>query len=249
MFADLRDKRVLVTGASGGIGSSITKLFGEYGARVGLHYHKDQVGAEKALSAVEKKGGQGIVIQGDLLIERDRNRLIEQFLDAFGGIDVLINNAGAPIGDKHYLEVDSDSWQKTFTLNAEAPFFLAQKVFPVMKAAAGGRIINISSIAVKYGGSDMAVHYGAAKAALENITIALAKRGAPDNILVNTIRAGVIDTDFHRRHPKPGFAERIKMIPVDRMGRPEEIADMALFLASDRGAFITGQTLGVTGGE
>ena len=248
-YSDVKDKRILITGASGGIGSAMTSLFTDLGSIVGIHYHQDKSAAEKLKARVIEGGGRAGVFQADLLEEQSREDLIERFISKFEIIDVLINNAGGIVGNKHYLEVDADSWRSTFALNVEAPFFLSQNVFPLMSKEGGGRIINISSVAAKYGGSDTSVHYGAAKAALENMTISLAKKGAPDKILVNTIRAGVIDTDFHKKSPKKNFKDRVEMIPLGRLGSPEDVAELALFLSSDTSRYITGQTLGVTGGE
>lgn len=248
LFEDIKDKRVLITGASGGIGSAAAALFAGYGAIVGIHYHQEKDKAEQALAAAEAAGGRGATFQADLLIEGERAKLIEEFTAAYGGLDVLVNNAGGPIGNDHWSQITIDSWRKTFALNAEAPFYLSVAAWPALKAG-GGRIINISSIAAKYGGSDSTIHYAAAKAALETITAALARRGASDGILVNTIRPGVIDTDFHKRFKRADFEARKELIPLGRAGRPEEVAQMALYLSSRSADFITGQVFSVTGGE
>jgi len=177
--------------------------------------------------------------------------LIHDFIEVFGSIDILVNNAGGIYGNKNFLEIDEDSWNQTFTLNVTAPFFLARDAFSFMKLHGGGKIINISSISAKYGGSGTTMHYGAAKAALEAITRGLAKAGAPYNILVNTIRGGVIDTPFHEKiqRDRKNLEERINLIPLKRMGKPLDIARMALFLASEAGDYITGEIFTVAGGD
>jgi NAD(P)-dependent dehydrogenase (short-subunit alcohol dehydrogenase family) len=134
-------------------------------------------------------------------------------------------------------------------LNAQAPFFLAQGAFRFMKNNGGGKIINISSISAKYGGSDRTLHYGASKAALEAINRGLAKAGAPHNILVNAIRAGFIDTPMHKKLGRTNLEKRIHAIPLKKPGKAEDIARMALFLASEGGDFITGETFTVAGGD
>ena len=119
-----------------------------------------------------------------------------------------------------------------------------------MKKSSGGKIINISSIAAKYGGSTRSLHYGASKAALEAVTIGLARAGAPHNILVNAVRGGYIDTPAqHRLSSQKDLAERVKRIPLQRAGQPEDIASMVVFLASGAGDFITGEIMSVTGGD
>lgn len=248
LFKDIKGKKVLITGGSGGIGSAMVELFAGFGAIVGIHYHRDKDKAERALATVTAAGGRGAIFEADLLIEDERAELIGQFTAAYGGLDVLINNAGGPIGNDQWSQIDIDSWRKTFSLNTEAPFYLSAAAWPALKAG-GGRIINISSIAAKYGGSDSTIHYAAAKAALETITVALAKRGAADGILVNSIRPGAIDTDFHKIFKRATFEARTELIPLGRLGRPEEVAQMALYLASKSADFITGQVFSVTGGE
>jgi 3-oxoacyl-[acyl-carrier protein] reductase len=118
-----------------------------------------------------------------------------------------------------------------------------------MKSHGGGKIINISSISAKYGGSSKTLHYGAAKAALETLTVGLARAGAPYNILVNTIRGGFIETPMHQKLGRENLEKRIAMIPLKRAGKAEDVARMVLFLASKGGDFITGETLAVTGGD
>ena len=137
-------------------------------------------------------------------------------------------------------------------MNAKAPFFLSGEVFDSMKDQGGGRIINISSVNVKYGGGAKSIHYVASKAALESITRGFAREGAKYNILVNTIRPGVIDTPMHtniRGYSRKDFQKRIALVPLKRMGKPIDIARMALFLASEAGDFITGEIFTIAGGD
>lgn len=248
MFEDLAGRRILVTGGSSGIGASTAQLLAGHGAIVGIHYNTGKDRAERLAASIRAQGGTAHCLEADLLKSRDRDALIPAFAEVAGGIDGLINSAGAVIGDGHFLDLETEPWRQTFSLNAEAPFFLAISAFRLM-ADRGGRIVNVSSVAAKYGGSDRSIHYGAAKAALENLTVALAKRGATLGILVNCIRAGVIDTPFHEKFHKPDFEERLRLIPVGRAGRPDDVAGAALFLCSEAGSYITGQIISVTGGE
>ena len=248
MFKNIKNKRVLVTGATGGIGSCMVRLFAEHQAVVGVHYHHEKEEAENLVRKVEESGGSAFSFQADLATESG-DALIKSFIEQFGGIDILINNAGAVFGSKPILELDKLSWENTFRLNAQAPFFLAQSAFRFMKDNGGGKIINISSISAKYGGSDKTLHYGASKAALEAMNVGLAKAGAPHNILVNVVRGGFIDTPLHQKLGRTNLEKRIQAIPLKRAGKAEDIARMVLFLASEGGDFITGEIFTVAGGD
>ena len=227
----------------------MVRLFASYGARIGIHYHDNRWQASLLREAITRSGGEAECFQGDLLEQATRRHLVRAFLARFRGLDVLINNAGAVFGPRHFLKLDERSWDRTLALNAKAPFFLAQQVFAHMKGHRGGKIINISSIAATYGGSPQTTHYGAAKAALEAITVGMARAGAPHRILVNAIRAGFIETPFHRTMGRRGIRERIRLIPLKRAGQPLDVARAALFLASEAGDFITGEILTVAGGD
>ena len=249
MYPELNNKRILITGASGDIGGSIAYFFAEHGANIGIHYSKNQKVADALVLKIEKGGGKAVCFQANLL-SADSSSLVDRFVDKFGGIDVLVNNAGGIVGFKDFQELDETSWEKTYQLNAKAPFFLARRAFVYMKRQGGGKIINISSIAAKYGGSAMSLHYGAAKAALEAVTVGLARFGAPHNILVNAVRGGFIDSQAqHRLAAGKDLKARIGLIPLNRPGKPEDIARTVLHLVSQAGDFITGEILTVAGGD
>ena len=251
MFKDIEGKKVLITGASSGIGASMAKLFANYGALVGIHYNKGNERATKLLDEIKKGSGKAELFQADLLEKNAAEKLIGSFIKKFGGIDILINNAGAIDGYQHFSELKEEAWQSSFDLNVKAPFYLTAKSFGYMKEK-GGRILNISSVNIKYGGSAKSLHYVSAKAALDNLTVGFAKEGAKYNILVNSIRCGVIDTPMRTKikgYNESNFKKRIELIPLKRAGKPIDIARMALFLASEAGNFITGEILTVAGGD
>ncbi len=252
MFEGIQGKRVLITGATGGIGSATAELLGKYGARLGLHYRS----SEKEVATLQKKildqNGEAETFPADLLDHASREKLMSSFLKKFGGIDVLINNAGAVYEHAHFSKLNEQSFQKTFGLNVEAPFYLSGAAFEDMKKHGGGKIINISSVNVKYGGSARSLHYCASKAALESLTVGFAREGAQYNILVNAIRCGYIDTPMRTKIPgytETDFQKRINLIPLKRMGQPIDIARMVLFLASETGNFITKEIFTVAGGD
>jgi 3-oxoacyl-[acyl-carrier protein] reductase len=252
MFGSLKGKKVLVTGSSTGIGASIADLFARYGCDVGIHYCSHKKEATKVMAVILEYGVKVRIFQGDLTIPAVRRGLIAKFLKAFGGIDILINNAGAIYEYKHFSDVTERSWDKTFALNAKAPFYLIGQAFEYMKHNGGGRIINISTASVKYGGSPYNMHYCASKAALDTMTAGFSRAGAQHGILVNSIRCGLIDTPMQDKIPgyrKDKFLQRVSLVPLKRAGKPEDIARMAVFLASSAGDFITGQIIPVSGGE
>jgi 3-oxoacyl-[acyl-carrier protein] reductase len=249
MFESLKQKNVLITGASGGIGAATARLFASYGARIGLHYRRNRDAAEALRAELTQGGAEVELFQGDFLEPGSCTALMKACLERFGMIHVLINNAGAVVGPCDLAELNGRSWDDTFVINAKAPFFLAQQAFLHMKQRGGGRIINISSVGVKYGGSAQTLHYAAAKAALETITTGMAKAGARYGILVNCIRAGFIDTPIHQKVGRVDIEERVRMIPLGRAGQPIDVAQAALFLASDASGFITGEVLTVAGGD
>lgn len=252
MFENVKGKRILITGATGGIGASMAGIFADHGARLGLHYRKNHKAALALQKSIRAKGGEAALFRADLLGSGPAKNLAKAFIKKFGGIDVLINNAGAVYDYKHFLELDEKSWQNTFDLNAKTPFYLSGEVFEYMKENGGGKIINISSSNVKYGGSAKNMHYCAAKAALESLTTGFSREGAKYGILVNAIRCGVINTPMRKKvdgYNEADFKRRIELIPLKRAGEPQDIAMAALFLASEYGNFITGEILTVAGGD
>ncbi|UCB56995.1 MAG: SDR family oxidoreductase [Candidatus Omnitrophota bacterium] len=249
IFEDIKEKKVLVTGAGTGIGACIAEVFASCGAFVGIHYRNSKKEATALKNHILKCGGRAELFKVNLLDSSSREKLIPAFVKAFGGLDILINNAGGIYGFKDFLKLDEKSWEDTFTLNAKSAFFLARDAFFYMKRHGGGKIINISSVSAKYGGSSQSIHYGAAKAALEAVTKGLARAGAKYNILANSIRGGFIDTPFHKKIARENITERINLIPLKRAGKPIDIAKTALFLGSSAGDYVTGETFTVAGGD
>lgn len=253
MFESLKGKKVLITGSSGGIGAAIALLFAQYGAEVGLHYCRNKKGAQNVAKKIIRQGLRTPrLFQGDLLLASTRNNLVKKFIKAYGGIDVLVNNAGAIYDYKHFSVLTEKSWDKTLALNAKAPFYLIRQAFEYMRNHAGGRIINISTAAVRYGGSPYNMHYCVSKAGLDILTKSFSRQGAKYGILVNSICCGLIDTPMQDKIPgyrKEKFLQRLSLVPLKRAGTPEDVAPMAVFLASEGADFITGEFFYVSGGD
>lgn len=237
----MKGKVILVTGGSGGIGRAIVELLAEQEATVCLQYGANKQAAEETQN---KRTNIHLFKQDFLSEEID---LIDRIVARFGRIDGLINCAGI-MSDESVFEMTHQGFDRLFAINTKVPFMLASAAFEHMKANNYGRIINISSFVIKYGmGRNQSIQYAASKAALESLTTGLSRLGAAHNVLVNTIRPGLIQTAM--QEDRPNMEQRINMIPVKRMGLPGEIANMVLFLLSKTGDFITGETISVSGGE
>ena len=237
----MMQKVILVTGGSGDIGSAIVKQLAKQSTNsLCLHYAGNQ---KKAIEAKNNK-------ENIHLFKQDFNselHLIEDVITKFKRIDVLVNCAGI-LGVDAIEDLTEEEFDNIFNINTKAPYLLSSKAFSQMKVQNYGRIINISSVAVHYGmGRNASIQYAGSKAALESLTTGLSKLGAGNNILVNTIRPGAIETKMQKQ--RPDLQKRIAMIPVKRMGKAEEIAELVAFLISEKGNFITGQTITVGGGE
>ena len=243
----LKNKYVLVTGASSGIGFQIAKDFLLEGAFVGVHYCNNLKGAKRTLKYAKNK--QCKIFKSDFSSSKEVSALWNEFiLWSKGHIDVLVNNAsfGKFISFENLSE---EEWDKTFQVNLKAAFQLSRAAFPIMSKKKNGRIINISSGGWKYGGGKATVHFGASKAALEALTMAFAKIGAPHNVLVNAIRPGATKTPFHKKIGRNDLSARINLVPLKRLAKPSEISNMVLFLASSKSSFITNTIIDIAGGE
>lgn len=243
----LKDKCALVTGASGGVGFQIAKRMLEEGATVGAHYNANPAQAEHLLSIASP--GRCRAFRAEFSDSRQVAELWGQFAHWAGSIDILVNCAAEATRPGSTEEPTIETWDRIFRVNVTAPFMLSRAAMVEMRKRRSGRIINVSSIGVKFGGGVGTVHYSASKAALEAVTLSLAKEGAPDNILVNAIRAGVVDTSLHRKIGRPDLSDRVKLIPLKRPAQAQEIAEAVLFLASESSSYITGVVLPVSGGE
>jgi len=242
-----KKKRLLmVTGGATGIGLAILWRFVHEGWDVLCHYYSNK---EQAIQVQDEVQGHGVgcdLIHADLSTEDGIKSLVESVRNR--SVDVLVNNAGAYMVQKHFSEISLAELSNSFLLNLAAPFALSSALFPAMCCRGFGRIVNISSIAARYGGSAFSMHYGCLKRGLEGVTRTLAREGASQGVLVNTIRPGIIDTSFHKKYPKDMKA-RLKLIPAKRMGNAKDVAELAYYLGSEVNIYITGQTVAVSGGE
>ena len=240
---------ILLTGASSAIGSAIARNLAKENISLALHYHQGTKRIRSLAEELRSKGCQAETFQCDLTLDNAPKELAFQVKDRLGPPVVLINNAGAVFGRDAVENLGIDSWRRTFRLNTEVPFFLARELIPEMQRTQSGRIINISSIGVKYGGSSDTLHYASSKGALETLSLGLSRQLANDGICVNVIRPGFTESNFHKGLTDRQIESRIKLIPMGKSILPEETAAAVAYLLSPEAATVTGQTLSVSGGD
>lgn len=244
----LNNKVAIVTGASKGIGAAIAKYFAAEGAKVVVNYASSKEDAEKVVKAITYNGGIAIAVQADVSVAADVAKLFEATKSAFGTLDILVNNAGiyqyAPIE-----EALEESFHRQFNTNVLGSLFAIQEALKLF-GEKGGNIINISSGASNTPLPTGAV-YSATKAALDAITISLSKEFSGRNIRINSILPGVVETEGSHSAGFIGSDFEAKLVattPLGRTGQPDDIAKVAVFLASDEAAWITGEKISVSGG-
>lgn len=238
---------VLVTGASGGIGKAVAEKFAQNGYRVAVHYHNGKERAEALQKQLEQQGCSVMTIQADLRDSMQVQAMIGQIERSWGGVDVLVNNAGVA-QQKLFTDITDEEWRNMFAIHVDGAFYCARAVLPEMIHRKRGCIINVSSMWGQTGGS-CEVHYSAAKGALQAMTKALAKEVGPSGIRVNCVAPGVILTEMNTRMFDQDTLEALKEeTPLETLGTTEDVANMIYFLASAEAGFITGQIIGVNGG-
>jgi NAD(P)-dependent dehydrogenase (short-subunit alcohol dehydrogenase family) len=264
-FFDFTGKVVLVTGGSSGIGRSTAELFGECGAYVAINYQKNRAGAEEAVAKISANGRAvskisqapgvavttetAIAVQADVTSTSEIRRMVQEVEERQGPIDILVNNAGSLIERLRTLDLTEERWDQVMDLNAKSAFYCAQAVIPKMLEKGTGAIINVTSIAARNGGALGSIHYSSAKAAMLTMTKGLAKEFASQGIRVNAVSPGVIDTPYHETFTTPDAMKNFRnIIPMDRVGRPEEVASVIAFLASDAARYLCGETIEINGG-
>jgi len=237
---------VLITGASSAIGAAVARRYAADGWELQLWHRSGGQRVRDLEAELEALGVRRSWTQVDFKDAPAVERAVEPL--RLARVDALVNNAGGYETLEHFSTLGHAEVMESLAVNFTAPFLLAAAVFEGMAGRGAGRMVNISSVAAKYGGSAQSMQYGCAKRALEGITRTLAREGAPCGVLVNTVRPGVIDTGFHTRLGRD-MAVRTERIPLGRMGTPEEVAEVAHFLGSFRNTYVTGQTIAVSGGE
>jgi 3-oxoacyl-[acyl-carrier protein] reductase len=243
-MSTLQGKVAIVTGSSRGIGKETAIALAQAGAKVVVNYTNAIASAEEVVKTIIANGSEAIALKADVSQAEEVDELIKNTLDHFGRIDVLVNNAGIT-RDTLLMRMKLEDWQKVIDLNLTGVFLCTKAVIKPMIKQKSGRIINITSVAGLMGNPGQA-NYSAAKAGVIGFTKTVAKEVASRGITVNAVAPGFIETDMTHGLKNE---EILKMIPLNRFGKPEEIAGMIRFLAGDpAGAYITGQVFNVDGG-
>ena len=243
---DLAGKTAIVTGGGRDIGRACVMRLAKAGANVVINYHSSSAGADSAVTEIEATGGKAIALQGDMTQQADVDALVAKTVETFGGIDTLIHVTGGLVARKTTAEMTLEHWNTVMALNLTSLFMTVQACVPHMTN--GGSIVTFASQAGRDGGGPGSSAYAASKGAVMTYTRSLAKELGPD-IRVNSLCPGMIDTDFHNIFTKDEVRKHVANItPLKREGTSEDVANLAVFLASDEAAFITGTNYDINGG-
>ena len=241
----LAGKTAIVTGGGRDIGAAVAKKLASEGANVALSYFESSTGADAVVAEIEGAGGKAIAVQADLNTQAGVDKLVGATIDAYGTVDVLVNNAGGLVARKTMAEMDLEFWNTVMTLNLTSTFMMTKACLEHMS---GGAIVNIASQAARDGGGPGSLAYATSKGAVMTMTRGLAKELGPD-IRVNALCPGMIDTDFHNIHtPDAGRRGFEANAPMKRQGHVDDAANLVLFLACDDSAFVTGTNMDLNGG-
>jgi 3-oxoacyl-[acyl-carrier protein] reductase len=241
-----KSETVIITGASRGIGKATAELFAASGYNVVINYHQSQQAAADLLGELQCKGYSAALYQADVTNKADVDAMMDECINRFGRIDLLVNNAGIS-KSALFIDISEAEWETMLAVNLKGVFYCSQSVLRYILPQKRGKIINIASIWGMVGAA-CEVHYSAAKAGVIGLTKALAKELGPSNIQVNCIAPGIIQTDMLALYNQSEIDALIHQTPINRLGTPLDIAHAALFLASPAGDFITGQVISPNGG-
>ena len=244
----LDDRVVIITGASGGIGSAIAKRFAKEGAKVVVNYNKSEDKASRVVDEIRKNGGLALAVRADVSKPDEVKQLVKKTVDAYGRVDILVNNAGVMFQNT-FLDATEEIWDKTVDINLKGAYLCSKEVAPIMLKQKKGKIINISSNSGIYHPSALRfVEYVASKAGMNGLTRALALKLGP-YVNVNAICPGWIETEMVGNTDPEVERRVLEETALKRFGTADEVANAALYLASDDSNFVTGELHMVTGGR
>ena len=241
----LSEKVAIVTGASRGIGRCIALALAAQGAKV-VASARNAEALDKLVEEIKQQGGEATAVVGDVAVDTDASRLIDQAVAKYGQVDILVNNAGIT-RDGLLLRMKNEDWDAVLDTNLKGAFLCTRAAAKVMSKQRSGRIINISSVVGEMGNAGQA-NYCASKAGLLGLTKSVARELARRNVTVNAITPGFIVTDMTDDMTDKARQAMTEQIPLGRLGEVDDIANAVIFLASDQSSYITGQVLGINGG-
>ncbi|AZR72748.1 3-oxoacyl-[acyl-carrier-protein] reductase [Anoxybacter fermentans] len=243
---NLNGKVAVVTGSSKGIGAAIALAYAKAGAEVAINYNRDKAGAEEIVRKIQAMGHKAKAYQADVSNPDQVKEFIDAVMNDFGKIDILVNNAGIT-RDTLLVRMKEEDWDRVMDVNLKSMFLCTKAVAKAMIKQRSGKIINITSVVGLIGNPGQA-NYTAAKAGVIGFTKTVAKELGPRGIQVNAIAPGFIISQMTESLPEKVKEKMLSSIPLGRFGKPEDVADLALFLASDKSDYITGQVFNVDGG-
>jgi NAD(P)-dependent dehydrogenase (short-subunit alcohol dehydrogenase family) len=246
-------KVIIITGASRGIGAAMAKMAAKQGYAVCVNYANSKADAEAVVAEITKAGGKAVAIQADVSKDADVVRLFKETDEKLGKVDVLINNAGIVVRMCRADEMTEEILQKIFAANTFSAFYCTREALKRMSTKNGGRggvIIMMSSAAARHGGLPEESHYAASKGALDSMVAALSKEVGQEGVRVVSVRPGLIVTEIHNAHGGQALLDKAgPTVPIGRAGRPDEVAEAVLWLASDGASYIHGNSIDVSGGR
>jgi 3-oxoacyl-[acyl-carrier protein] reductase len=254
MTTGLKGKRALVTAGAQGIGLAISRALGAAGCDVFVHYRSSADAAEALCADLRASGVRAASGSGDLTSRPDCDRVVVEAVEALGGLDVLVNNAGSLVGRRSFETVDDEFWESVMRLNVDSARWVTHAALPHLVEAAASRggasIVNLSSVAGRHGGGPGAIAYSTAKGAMLTLTRGLATEYGSKGVRVNAVTPGLIlGSAFHQQHTPEEMQKRIIAgIPLGRAGTTEDVARAVVFLAGELDGFITGATIDINGG-
>ena len=246
----LTGKNVLITAGAQGIGEAITRHFIDSGANVAIHYFSSADTANELKNYAKEKGQRAVAISGDLTIEADAKAMVEKTVAEFGGLDILINNAGSLVARRMLGDMEAEFWHKVMDINLTSMMFVTKAAAPHLAKHENSSIVNLASLAGRKGGHPGSLVYSTSKGAILTFTRALSTELGGQGTRVNAVSPGLIlGTSFHNTHAtKESAAATTASIPILRAGNADDVARAVLFLASEYDGFITGATLDINGG-
>lgn len=243
---DLKDKVALVTGASRGIGRQIAIQLAQHGAKVIVNYCGSKEAAKEVVDTIIDKGGIAESMQCDVSDFNGTEEMIKRIMEKYEKVDILVNNAGVT-RDNLLIKMSEDDFDLVVSTNLKGAFNTIRHLYRNFIKQRSGKIINISSVSGVMGNAGQA-NYSASKAGIIGLTKSLARELASRNICVNAIAPGFVETDMTTKLPQSAIESAKQMIPLQRFGKPEDIAELVTFLASERADYVTGQVICVDGG-